>query len=201
MESTLNYTILRSEVIGLTSVINLYFTKQYNAWERKTNAWVGLKAHELLPSGDREHLVDAVSKDTPHLLLQQLSDEWPIEDGIIEALVADINRKTESLIEKFGDRVTLEIVNETKKWLKAKAAELLQVEFEGSLRTLDWLYEDAKEVTIIEFLTRSNHKDVIEYHEELNKKLWEMHFEAIEWHEAKILSEVAEAMENITNHI
>lgn len=201
MKNALDYDLLRTEVTSLTSGINKYFATHYNQWEIKTKWWVVAKWEELLPGGDRERLVDEINKDTPHQLLQQLSDEWPVEEGLIESLAVEIKAKVEELKEKLSVESALVIVDETTKWLKAKAAQLVFVEFETSLRDLNWLYEDAKEVTIIEFLTRSNYKDVIEYHEELRKKLWEMHYEAVEWHQAKILSEVARAMESIADSI
>lgn len=197
MGNQLNHEELRADVKLLTSGVNSYFAENYNQWEKETRGWVALKAEELLPAGDREHLVDEIDKNTPRLLLEQLSDEWQVEDGKVDSLVTDIKAKVEGLRETLGAEVTSAIVAETIKWLKAKAAQLVHVEFEWSIETLNWLYENAKEVTIMEFLTRSNFKDVIEYHEELRKKLWEMHYEAIEWHEAKILTEVARAMENI----
>lgn len=197
MGNILDSEILRSEIRILTSGIDAYFTEQYDRWETKTKWWVATKWEKLLPGGNRERLVDEINKDTPRQLLLQLSDEWPVEKGDVELLLADIKIKVEEIKEARGVEAVSEIVEETIQWLKAKAAELAQVEFAWSLRTLEWLYEDAKEVTIMEFLTRTNYKDVIEYHEELRRKLWEMHYEAIEWHEAKILSEVAKAMENM----
>lgn len=197
MRNTTDYGILRGGVIYLTSGINAIFENQYDTWETKTKYWVVGKWEELLPPGDRDRLVDEICEDTPRLLLQQLTDEWPVEDGIVESLAKEIRTKVEEIKEARGVQVASDIVRETIQWLKAKAAELGFVEFELSIRTLNWLYEDAKEVTIMEFLTRTNYKDVIEYHEELRKKLWDMHYEAIEWHEAKILSEVAKAMENM----
>lgn len=201
MENRIDSKILIPEVITLTSGINAYFAEQYDKWEHKTKCWVAAKWEELLPAGDRERLVDEINIDTPHQLLQQLSDEWPVEEGVIESFTIDIKAKVEELKEKFGVEPAIEIMDETIKWLRVKAAKLGCVEFEMSIRTLNWLYEDAKEVTIMEFLTRSNYKDVLEYHEELRRKLWEMHYEAIEWHEAKILSEVATAMEKIKRSI
>lgn len=197
MENTVDYEILRAEVKNLTSGINTCLAENYNRWETRTKGWVASKWEELLPGGDREHLVDEICEDTPRLLLQQLSDGWPVEDGLVEALVTDIKAKVERIKEIHGIEAASEIVEETIEWLKTKAADLGFVEFEMTLRTLNWLYEDAKEVTIMEFLTRTNYKDVIEYHEELRKKLWEMHYEAVEWHEAKILSEVAKGMEEL----
>lgn len=201
MENSKKYKDIRAGVKILTSGISTYFASQHNLWERKTHRWVAEKTSELLPGGGRQRLVNKIDRDIPLQLLQQLSDEWSIEEGIVESLVLDIRSKVEMLIKEQGDKSALEIVDETIKWLKAKASQLVRVEFEMSLRRLNWLYEDAKEVTIIEFMTRSNYKDVIEYHEELNKILWEMHFEAVEWHEAKILSEVARAMEGLENNI
>lgn len=197
MGNTLDNQILREEIRNLTSGINAYFTEQYDRWEEKTKYWVASEWERLLPAGDRERLVDEINKDTPHQLLQQLSDEWPVEEESIEKLIVEIKAKVEELKEKHGIESTFEIVNETTKWLRAKAAQLVNVEFAMTLNTLNWLYENAKEVTIMEILKRSNYKDVIEYHEELRRKLWEMHYEAIEWHEAKILLEVAMAMENM----
>lgn len=194
MGNSLNNEVLRSEVKNLISGINAYFTEQNDVWEKKTREWVLLKADELFPGGDRQHLAEKLDKDTPRQLLQQLSDEWPVEDGIVDTLIADIKSKIEVLKESLGDGAATEIVDETKSWLNAKAAQLVRVEFERYLNTLDWMYDNAKEVTIMEFLTRSNYQDVISYHEELNKVLWEMHFEAVEWHQAKILSEVAKGM-------
>lgn len=200
MRKMIDNELLRTEVRMLTSGINSCFTEQYDCWEARTKSCVTAKWEELLPGGNRERLVDEICEDTPRQLLQQLSDEWSVEDGLVESLVTDIKEKVEEIKKKLGAESALEIVNETIKWLKAKAAELGYVEFEMSIRKLNWLYEDAKEVTIMEFLTRSNYKDVIEYHEELRKKLWEMHYEAVEWHEAKILSEVAQAMEDIASN-
>lgn len=194
MGKSLNNEVLRAEVKKLVSGIDTYFAEQNNKWEKKTREWVTSKADELFPGGNRQRLAEEVSKDTPRLLLQQLSDEWIIEEGVVDTLVADINAKVESLKEKLGDGPATEVVDETKKWLNAKAAQLVRVEFERYLSTLDWMYDNAKEVTLMEFLIRSNYQDVISYHEELNKVLWEMHFEAVEWHQAKILSEVAKGM-------
>lgn len=196
MENILYPVVLRTEVKNLASGIDTCFETHYSQWENITKGWVAHKWEELLPGGDREHLVDEINKDTPRQLLQQLTDEWPVEDGLVEALVTDIKAEVERLRETYGAEAASEIVEEAIQWLKAKAARLLHVEFEMSLRTLNWLYEDAKEVTIMEFLTRTNYKDVIEYHEELRRKLWEMHYEAVEWHAAKILSEVAKGMED-----
>lgn len=190
----MNNEVLRSEVRNLVSSINAYFTEQNDVWEKKTREWVLLKADELFPGGNRQHLAEELGKDTPRQLLQQLSDEWPVEDGVVDTLVEDIKVKVGVLKERLGEGLATEIVDETKRWLEAKAAQLVRVEFERYLGTLDWMYENAKEVTIIEFLTRSNHQDVISYHEELNRVLWEMHFEAVEWHQAKILSEVAKGI-------
>lgn len=201
MCNTENYEILKSEVKILTSGINVLFTEQYNHWEEKTKYWVASKWEELLPGGDRERLVDGINKDIPRQLLQQLSDEWPVEEGMVEALVTDIKAMVDGLKEKYGEEGASMYVRETITWLRAKAAQLVRVEFALTPGNLDWLYENAKEVTIMEFLTRTNYKDVIEYHEELRKKLWEMHYEAVEWHEAKILSKVARAMENMANDV
>lgn len=197
MVKPLEYGVLRTEVKTLISAINTCFATHYSQWEAKTKGWVTSKCEELLPGGDREHLVGEINKDIPRQLLQQLSDEWSVEEGIVESLVLDIQTKVDEFKEKLGVEYTSEIVEETIKWLRAKAAQLGYVEFEMTIGTLNWLYEEAKEVTIMEFLTRTNYKDVIEYHEELRKKLWEVHYEAIEWHEAKILSEVAKTMENM----
>lgn len=201
MKNTLDYEILRAEIKNLISGINAYFTEQYNRWETKTKYWVASKWEELLPGGDRERLVDEINSDTPRQLLQQLSDEWRVEEGVIESLTVEIKAKVEGLKEKYGVESTLEIVGETIEWLNAKAAELGHVGFEMSMGKLNWLYEEAKEVSIMEFFTRTNYKDVIEYHEELRKKLWEMHYEAVEQHEAKILTAVATAMEDMAKAI
>lgn len=201
MYNTGDYEILRSEVKMLTSGINVLFAEQYDHWEAKAKEWVASKWEELLPGGNRERLVDEIDKNTPRRLLKRLSDEWSVEEGMVEALVADIKAMIDGLKEKYGEEGALLYVNETIKWLKAKVAQLEHVEFAETLGKLDWLYENAKEVTIMEFFTRSNYKDVIEYHEELRRKLWDMHYEAVEWHEAKILSEVAAAMQNIANSL
>lgn len=197
MRNTLDHQFLITEVRNLTSGIDACFSEQYDCWEVRTKSWVASKWEELLPSGNRERLVEEINKDTPHQLLEQLSDEWPVENGIVESLVEDIKAKIDKIKKVHGVEVASEIVEETIQWLKVKSAQLVRVEFEMSLRKLNWLYEDAKEVTIMEFLTRTNYRDVIEYHEELIKKLWEMHYEAVEWHEAKILAKVAKAMEDI----
>lgn len=194
MGNSLNNEVLRSEVKNLVSGINTYFAEQNDNWEKKTREWVTSKADELFPGENRQRLADEISKDTPRLLLQQLSDEWPVEDGVVDTLIADIKSKIEVLKESLGDGAATEIVDETKSWLNAKAAQFVRVEFERYLNTLDWMYDNAKEVTIMEFLTRSNYQDVISYHEELNRVLWEMHSEAIEWHKAKVLSEVAKGI-------
>lgn len=195
MKNPVNNEVLRNEVKNLTSGIDAYFAEHYSRWEEKTREWVTSKANELFPGEDRQHLAENIDKDTPHQLLQQLSDEWTVEDGVVDALFADIMSRIEALKDRLGDGTAAEVVDETIKWLNAKAAQLVKIEFERFLSTLDWLYEDAKEVTIMEFLMRSNYQDVLSYHDQLNMVLWEMHFEAIEWHEAKILSEVAKAME------
>lgn len=194
MGNSLNNEVLRSEVKNLVSGINAYFTEQNDVWEKKTREWVLLKADELFPGGNRQNLAEELDKDIPRQLLQQISDEWPIEDGVVDTLVDDIKVKVGVLKERLGEGLATEVVDEAKKWLEAKAAQLVRVEFERYLSTLDWMYDNAKEVTIIEFLTRSNCQDVISYHEELNRVLWEMHFEAVEWHQAKILSEVAKGI-------
>lgn len=159
----------------LQSIISAIFARFAEEWHDYALKWTMAHLQEIDSTG-AANLDLNETPELPQQFLHQITDEWPIEPAVLEA----INSELQQLISG-GMPITA---------IHAELAQIAQ-----SLREIDFpipqklqdAYTQAQDITILERLTGTNYKDVLRFDRYLREYLYQNINEMLQWHMAKII--------------